>query len=83
MITYSIRKRKENDEHHIFEGKLTQTDPRKCSNKDDSICKKVEHKDTVNVSASCLGEARARLTAAQLGRLVCGTCVSHLYATPE
>jgi hypothetical protein len=83
MITYSIRKRKESEEHHIFEGKLLTTDPLQCENQLESICKKVAHKDTDNVNESCRSEEVARATAAKLGRKVCGTCVSHLYATPE
>ena len=83
MITYSIRKRSESAEHHIFEGKLINKDPLKCSSNIKSICQKVSHADTTTVRKSCLGEQDARNFAAELGRKACGICVSHLYATPE
>lgn len=83
MITYSIRKREESGEHHIFEGKLKSKEPLKCSSDAESICRKVAHGDTVAIGKSCRGEKQARQEAADLGRQVCGVCVSHLYATPD
>lgn len=83
MITYSIRKRNETNEHHIFEGTLTSTDPRECSTRKSSICNKAKFDETSTINLSCLAEETARAKAAVLGRSVCGTCVSHLYATPE
>lgn len=83
MITFSIRKLEETGEHHIFEGKLTKKDPLECMSSKSSICNKVQRDDTKHIGKSCLAEDVARHAAAVLGRAVCGTCVSHLYATPE
>lgn len=83
MITYSIRKRNESEEHHIFEGRQTSRDPIKCESQSESICRKSKFSETNWIKLSCLSENQARMKAATLGRVVCGTCVSHLYATPE
>jgi hypothetical protein len=83
MITFSIRKLEETGEHHIYEGKLTSSDPLECVSGKNSICKKVMRSDTKHIGKSCLAEDVARKAAAVLGRSVCGVCVSHLYATPE
>lgn len=83
MITYSIRKRKDSDEHHIFEGRQTSREPLECKSQPESICRKSRFSETKWIRFSCLSEEQVRMKAATLGRVVCGTCVSHLYATPE
>lgn len=78
-IAYSFFKFNDTDETHIFEGKFT---PEGCNHKFISICKKIDRRieDTTNIK-SCLDEDQARQKAANLGRIVCGVCVSHLYTT--
>lgn len=76
--TYSFSENKKNGEHHIFEAVLNSTLP--CAESSKSICQKSENKDNDWIK-TCLDEKQARLKAAELGRLVCATCVSHLYTT--
>lgn len=83
MITFSILKLAQTGEHHIFEGKLTSKDPLICESSRNSICRKVLLSGTDNIGERCLAEDVARKVAAELGRSVCGTCVSRLYATAE
>jgi hypothetical protein len=74
---YSVRKKKDTEEHHIFE--CTPTSENKCMCSTKSICKKMDKSDEEKTLFSCLPEDRARFEAAKVGRAVCGTCVSHLY----
>ncbi|QHF10378.1 hypothetical protein [Pseudomonas syringae] len=84
MTIYSFKKRVDTGEHHIFEGEMRPPGSKPaCNAAPTSICKKVGHDDTtVWVDLNCLSEQQARLAGAVLGRKLCGTCVSHLYATP-
>lgn len=75
---YSFLKRNSNEERHIFEGDFTVLPH--CNAEPQSICKKVQIKDGI-WAEQCLDENQARLKAAQLGRVVCGTCVSYLYSS--
>ncbi len=77
-ILYSLRKKAETDEIHIFLADSTATG---CVSRQNSICRKMAKAETSNQVKSCLSEGDARLESAKLGRKVCGTCVSHLYAT--
>lgn len=62
---------------------MPNTEPRRCSVPARSICQKAERDSADFVGLACLTEQKAREAAAELGRKVCGTCVSHLYATPD
>lgn len=75
---YSFLKDKKTDETHIFEGDFTTLN--RCNADDKSICKKDVKKDGDWIN-TCLNEDQARKKAAELGRSVCGICVSHLYTT--
>lgn len=84
MTVYTIRKKEGSEELHIFEAEwIPDSDPRSCSSKSKSICKKISRgaTNTLRSSTNCMSESKARREAAELGRSVCGVCVSHLYAT--
>lgn len=77
---YSFLKDKKTEEKHIFEGDFKSDSG--CFADAKSICKKDIKNDGDWISnASCLNEVAARKKAAELGRTVCGICVSHLYTT--
>jgi hypothetical protein len=77
---YSFYKYRETEEIHIYKGKFTSDT--ECNANRISICGKVNKvtEDTVRV-ISCLNEEEARRKAAEIGRTVCGGCVSHLYSS--
>lgn len=79
-LAYSFIKYEDTDEVHIFEGRFT---TERCTANHTSICSKIEDRraeNMVNV-ITCLNEDEARLKAAEIGRTVCGVCISHLYTT--
>lgn len=76
-IAYSLLEIESTGEIHIYEGKFT---PDRCDAKDFPICNKISRRDNkVKTIKTCLNEEEARKKAASIGRIVCGTCVSHLY----
>ncbi|KIA99260.1 hypothetical protein OA93_06425 [Flavobacterium sp. KMS] len=75
---YSFISDKKTKEKHIFIGEPT-TDS--CTAQPDSICKKTKKNEgTWKNEEMCLNENDAREKAATIGRRICGTCVSNLYA---
>lgn len=84
MISYTFKKHKVTGEHHIFEGTFLPpgSDPI-CDIGAKSVCRKVDHEDADFVRLNCFKEQPAREAGAKLGRTLCGTCISHLYATPD
>lgn len=66
------------EEKHLFEGKMVAVN--KCSANAKSICKKINEGEGRYVF-TCLSEQDARKKCAEIGRSVCGTCVSHLYTS--
>jgi len=80
MKVFTCYKKSDTDEYHLFEGNL---DPvaRTCTVPSKSICKKMNKSEKSDVHFACQKEADARLQSAKHGRAVCGTCVSHLYAS--
>lgn len=79
-VAYSFFRYANTEEVHVFEGKFT---PANCTAKFACICAKIEdrRKEEMEVVETCLNEYDARLYAANLGREVCGICISSLYAT--
>lgn len=75
--TYSFSKIKTTEETHVFEGNSTINS---CTAEKSSICNKATNDKGIWIS-TCLDEDKARKKASELGRNVCGTCVSHLYTT--
>ena len=84
MKSYSFKKKTDSGELHIFEGDFKpEGETPRCSAARKSICKKVDNDDsTVWVRQNCLTAQKAREVGAKFGRKLCGTCISHLYATP-
>lgn len=74
---YSIRKKKDTEEYHIFECEPATEKTCRCNSK--SICNKMDKSEAEKTIYSCLSENETRLRAAEIGRPVCGTCVSHVY----
>ena len=65
---------------HIFKGTFDQDG--KCDTDKKSICKKMSRYDGDWLkNNSCFVDDVARKKAAEVGREVCGDCVSHLYKT--
>lgn len=79
---YALRKRKDTDEIHLFEGLFTPRKESLCTVGPKSICEKATFDGTTSIPGyGCKTEDEIRILAAQKGRTVCGTCVSHLYNT--
>lgn len=77
---YSILEKHDTGEYHIFYSE-TKADEN-CYPKFSSICNKMNSSERgPDVKLICGNDDDARRVAAQIGRPVCGTCVSHLYAT--
>ena len=79
MKAYTLKKRKDTDEFHLFVGDFTHPDG--CNSNEESICKKMTKKDSSGNIFTCNNENSARTKCAEKGRKVCGICVSHLYTT--
>jgi hypothetical protein len=78
-IVYTLKQKKGTDEFHLFKGKMTAVD--KCTSEASSICNKMSGNESVGNRFTCESEDSARLKCAEIGRQVCGTCVSSLYTT--
>jgi hypothetical protein len=79
MTVYSLKKRKDTEECHLFEAELDASG-KNCTPKPKSICRKMTTADSIANIFTCKDENSARLKCAEKGRTVCGICVSHLYA---
>lgn len=78
MKAYTLKKNGDTEELHLFEGDMT---TEACTSNPKSICKKMSKSESGGNIFTCKNEKEARSKCAELGRKVCGTCVSHLYAT--
>lgn len=78
MDAYTLKKKKDSCELHLFIGNMK---PDGCTSNDISICKKMNKSESIQNIFACYDEATARKKCAEIGRTVCGICVSHLYAT--
>ncbi len=79
MDAYTLKQKEETDELHLFKGEMTP--PNGCNSISFSICEKMKKSESEGNVFTCYDEERARLSCAEIGRAVCGTCVSHLYST--
>lgn len=80
MLFYSLVKRKDTEELHLFISRITSDG---CIAEHQSMCKKMKFSEKGGVVFSCRDEDEARRKCAELGRRVCGTCISKLYKTYE
>lgn len=78
MKAYTLKKKQETKELHLFEGDMTTTG---CNSKSTSICEKMKKLESEKNIFTCFNEGEARKKCAEIGRDVCGICVSHLYST--
>jgi hypothetical protein len=73
---FTLFKKNNTNELHLFHSKLESS----CKVKQDSICKKMTYNEKSETVFTCKDENYARTKCAELGRQVCGTCASNLYA---
>ncbi|WP_081407059.1 hypothetical protein [Acinetobacter brisouii] len=82
--TYTLKKNTNTGQFHLFEGKLNPPNSKnKCTSESFSICEKMKWVSGSKDISCEVDESIVRVKCAQLGRAVCGICVSHLYADPE
>nr|WP_163503602.1 hypothetical protein [Halomonas socia] len=80
--SYTLKVNEDTGEQHLFKGEMLPRDPKyKCSSQRLSICEKMKKENSSGNKFGCLNEDEARIECAKIGREVCGTCVSHLYAS--
>ena len=78
MKAYTLKKKKNTEECHLFEGDFTNTG---CNSENNSICKKMDKQACERNVFTCFDENEARTEIAKIGRQVCGVCTSNLYTT--
>ncbi len=77
---YCLKEKKTSGECHLFECEMNSDSSCSCNQK--SVCKKMEGKERIGENIfSCKSEKTTRIEVAEIGRRVCGNCVSHLYET--
>lgn len=81
---YKLLKKKTGEWHLFGLYKVVNPNTRKEEWKitNQSICEKMDWSERVQETDS-MNEGDLRLHAAKLGRVVCGSCISHLYLTLE
>lgn len=79
-IVYTLKKKKDTEELHLFEAEMN-TAGTECTPKEKSVCREMDKSESSSNKFTCEDEKTARIKCAEIGRAVCGTCVSHLYAT--
>lgn len=79
---FSLLKRKDTGVLHLFHSRLNGN---AClvQSPHISICHRMSLNESESTVFSCEDEDTARIECAKLGRVVCGTCVSNLYADNE
>ncbi len=78
MDVYTLKIKKNTTEYHLFRGNPVVGG---CTTDQKSICKEMDKNESSSDLFKCMDEDSARIKCAQIGRRVCGTCVSHLYET--
>ncbi len=81
MKAYTLKKRKETEEYHLFKGDFLGS--KKCNTNlvKTSICKMMNIDENEGNIFTCEDEDHSRLKIAEIGKQVCGVCTSHLYTT--
>ena len=75
---FTLKEKNNTGEYHIFRGVMTEDG---CTSSSLSICEKMKKTESTGNKFTCKNENEARKRAAEIGRAVCGICVSHLYTT--
>lgn len=78
MKAYTLKKKKDTEEHHLFEGSMTAEG---CTSKQLSLCEKMDKSTNAGNVFACEEEETARKKCAKIGRKVCSICVGNLYTT--
>jgi len=82
MDSYTLKKHSGTGELHLFVGRFNPPNSaHPCTSHSVSICEKMKFADSERNIFSCQKEGEARTKCAEVGRAVCGICVSSLYAT--
>ena len=79
MDAYTLKKMKDTAEYRLFQGIMNNEGG--CTSGSKSICQRTEKTESEKNIFSWKDEKEARKLCAEIGRKVCGTCVSHLYLT--
>lgn len=80
MDAYTLKKKKETNEYHLFKGVMSLNG---CSSEQKSLCEMMNKSESAGNKFGCKNEDDARTECAKIGRAVCGVCVSQLYTTYE
>lgn len=84
MDSYTLKQHKETGELHLFKGKMNPPDSDyACTSETSSQCEEMTWDDSAGNRFGCKTEDQARKLIAEIGREVCGTCVSTLYTTKK
>lgn len=82
ITCYTLKQNNDTEELHLFKGHITSPAPKvKCTSAQWSECGRMNKDDSSGNKFACEEEEAARKKCANLGRAVCGTCVSTLYTT--
>lgn len=79
-VVYTLKKRKDTEELHLFRA-IPTSDNKQCTPNKISICKKMDKDESSGNIFTCASENDARKKCAEIGRPVCGICVSTLYTS--
>lgn len=77
MKSYTLKKKRNKEELHLFEGEIK--NKTECTSNYNSICYKMKKDESSMNLFACFTDEEARIEIANIGRKVCGICVSHLY----
>lgn len=78
MDAYTLKKKKNSVECHLFEGRMTKDG---CTSQQLSLCEKMDKSESAGNVFACEEEDVARRKCAKIGKAVCSVCVSHLYSS--
>jgi CRISPR/Cas system-associated protein endoribonuclease Cas2 len=78
MDSYTLKKKKDTGECHLFRGSMTKEG---YTSKQISIYEKMDKLESAGNIFACEEEGSARKKCAKTGRKVCSICVSYLYTT--
>lgn len=78
MKAYILKRKKDTEEYHLFEGDFTNNG--NCNSNKFSICKKMDNSESQGNVFACFTEEQAHLQIAE-GRPLSNFCTSHLKTT--
>jgi hypothetical protein len=77
MAIYSLKKTIKG-QFHLFAGKL---DGEECVSKQTSLCGKMDNSESIESIFACEDDISTRKKCAEIGKPICGICISYLYTT--